>query len=83
MTEATDRHVGEQLSGYLDDELTQHGGGVTPRHDAVQRAQAFGGHGGSEVAAELDQLLIRNGRGAIFELDDLRLGESWESVVRP
>ena len=33
---------------------------------------------GSEV---LDQLLIRSGRGAIFELDDLRVGESWVSVV--
>ena len=35
---------------------------------------------GDEV---LDHLTIRNGRGAIYEIDEIRVGETWSSVTQP
>ena len=34
---------------------------------------------GDEV---LDHIVIRNGRGAIYEIDEIRIGETWTSVTR-
>ena len=64
----------DELSGIL-----LHAGDAVPQSEPVTWPHRGASRSGDE---SLNHLIVQNKRGAIFELDEIRIGTSWQSVTR-